>query len=273
VCKHFLLQSATTGVSVLQSFSILLHALQVVSRCVQLLTLLLLCCGDSACTCTAYTCVCHCMVCLCSCRVKAHLSSVGTLQRACEAATRHGQIAVLQWLTALLHALDNTSSNASSSSSNNSSSDSSSSSSNQQQQQAAAALTVAAETSSTSSGDAPHSPGVRIPPAPGTAETFSETRSADVDSGSSGSSIGSSSCSGAASSSSSAAVVRTAMMDKAAAAGQLSTLQWIAANMRCLRFTSLAVYHAVHCCILLCMYHLPLCCSNEARIINVCYPM
>jgi hypothetical protein len=166
------------------------------------------------------------------CRAKAHFNSVNTLQRACEAAARHGQIPVLQWLTTLLHTLDDTRNNSSISinGTNNSTS-------NQQLQQAAAAAaaavplsTVAAGTiasSSTSSSDTPHSPGSRAPPAPGTAEAFTENRLADTDNSSSDSSG-----TGSVAFVAATAAVRTAMMDKAAASGQLSTLQWIAANMR-----------------------------------------
>jgi hypothetical protein len=163
----------------------------------------------------------YCTLNRCLCRAKAHFNSVNTLQRACEAAARHGQIAVLQWLTTLLHALDDTSHH---SSTNTSSTNCSTSN----QQAAAAAATV---TASTSNSDAPHSPGTRVPPAPGTAELFSENRSAHTDNSSSDSSGISSGTSSVAFVAATAAV-RTAMMDKAAASGQLSTLQWIAANMR-----------------------------------------
>eukprot|EP00953_Heterococcus_sp_UTEX-ZZ885_P019429 10844-Heterococcus_DN1.PRE.2 len=168
-------------------------------------------------------------------QAKAHFNSVNTLQRACEAAARHGQIAVLQWLTALLHAVNDTSNN----NSTNTSSSCSCSTSHQQQQQAAAAagavpltaVATATSSTSTSSSATLHSPGSRAPPAPGTAEAFTENRLADTDNSSSDSSGISSGTSSVGSAAAAAAAVRTAMMDKAAASGQLSTLQWIAANM------------------------------------------
>jgi hypothetical protein len=199
----------------------------------------------------------YCTTYLCLYRAKAHLNSVNTLQRACEAAARHGQIAVLQWLTVLLHTV-NDASNTNSSTTHVSSS--SSSTSSQQQQQAAAAAaaaaplpipTVAATTasSSTSSSDTPHSPGSRVPPAPGAAEPLSVNRLADTDNSysSSDSSSNSDSSGSSGSSGSAAAAVRTAMIDKAAATGQLSTLQWIAANMRYLTTTC----YMMLCCTLL----------------------